>query len=391
MSVYKRGQTYWFKFLFQGQLIRESAKTNSKTVAREAERARRRELELAVNRIPKRQRMPLFCVAAREWLASRTTLAPTTIATYEHFVSKLIAEFGRRLICDIADQEIADLQRKRLGEGKNPRTVNFEVNTLRQILKKHRLWGAIADRVSHLRERKDIGRAITSEDERRLLDAIKRSRSAALLPLFVLSVDSGLRASEVRALRRADLELKWKDHVIDSGILTVPKSKTDAGTGRTVPITKRTCAVLTLWLSRFPQADSGSYVFHRHAVGLAGNRRIASFHDVDLSHPIGQWKKAWKIACKSAKVSYRWHDCRHTFITRLAENPNVSEETIRALAGHVSKKMLERYSHIRISATQVAIAGLEQAFSTISEENPDQGRAQNWAQSGTPDEKEIRK
>lgn len=63
-----------------------------------------------------------------------------------------------------------------------------------------------------------------------------------------------------------------------------------------------------------------------------------------------------------------------TVVTRsslaFAENPNVSEETIRALAGHVSKKMLERYSHIRISAKQVAIAGLEQAFSTISEENP---------------------
>jgi hypothetical protein len=54
MSVYKRGETYWFKFLSQGQLIRESARTNSKTVAREAERARRREIELAVNRIPKR-------------------------------------------------------------------------------------------------------------------------------------------------------------------------------------------------------------------------------------------------------------------------------------------------------------------------------------------------
>jgi hypothetical protein len=72
-DVYKRGQTYWYKFLFQGQLIRDSAKTNSKTVAREAERARRRELELAVNRIPKRDRTPLFGVAAREWLASKNT------------------------------------------------------------------------------------------------------------------------------------------------------------------------------------------------------------------------------------------------------------------------------------------------------------------------------
>lgn len=65
-------------------------------------------------------------------------------------------------------------------------------------------------------------------------------------------------------------------------------------------------------------------------------------------------------------MRYRWHDCRHTFITRLAENPNVSEETIRSLAGHVSKKMLERYSHIRIAAKQAAIAGIENFHSALA-------------------------
>ena len=68
MSVYKRGETYWFKFLFQGQQIRESARTTSKTVAREAERARRRDLELGLNRIGKRKRTPLFATAAKEWI-----------------------------------------------------------------------------------------------------------------------------------------------------------------------------------------------------------------------------------------------------------------------------------------------------------------------------------
>jgi len=38
----------------------------------------------------------------------------------------------------------------------------------------------------------------------------------------------------------------------------------------------------------------------------------------------------------------------------------VSEETIRSLAGHVSKQMLQRYSHIRTHAKQAAIAALEQ-------------------------------
>jgi len=59
--------------------------------------------------------------------------------------------------------------------------------------------------------------------------------------------------------------------------------------------------------------------------------------------------------------------------TRLAENAAVSEETIRALAGHVSRKMLERYSHIRLAAKQAAIQSLEAAvFDAGSPQNPPQ-------------------
>lgn len=58
-------------------------------------------------------------------------------------------------------------------------------------------------------------------------------------------------------------------------------------------------------------------------------------------------------------MSVRWHDLRHTFITRLAENPTVTEQTIRSLAGHVSKAMLDRYSHVRNRAQEQAIQALE--------------------------------
>ena len=39
----------------------------------------------------------------------------------------------------------------------------------------------------------------------------------------------------------------------------------------------------------------------------------------------------------------------------------MSEKTIRALASHVSRKMLEHYSHIRLAAKQAAIKSLEDA------------------------------
>ena len=45
--------------------------------------------------------------------------------------------------------------------------------------------------------------------------------------------------------------------------------------------------------------------------------------------------------------------------TRRAENPAVSEETIRELAGHVSRAMLAGYSHTRADAKRAAIASLD--------------------------------
>jgi len=87
-----------------------------------------------------------------------------------------------------------------------------------------------------------------------------------------------------------------------------------------------------------------------------------------------EWKNAWRTARAAAGLTYRWHDARHTFVSRLAENPHVSEETIKALAGHVSKRMLERYSHIRTEAKRAAIRSLADFRGE---------GGQNWAQSPT--------
>jgi integrase len=114
-----------------------------------------------------------------------------------------------------------------------------------------------------------VGRAVSSEDESTLLTAASQSRSPALLPLLVLSFDTGLRASEVQALRYRDLRLEWKDGSIIGGEIVVPKSKTPTGTGRLIPLSRRTCACLRLWLSRFSEAGADSYIFPYDKVGVA--------------------------------------------------------------------------------------------------------------------------
>jgi hypothetical protein len=51
-----------------------------------------------------------------------------------------------------------------------------------------------------------------------------------------------------------------------------------------------------------------------------------------------------------------------------------SEQTIMAIAGHVSRRMLDHYSHIRMDAKRTAVEAISQPVSVGS-------GAQNWAQS----------
>jgi integrase len=59
------------------------------------------------------------------------------------------------------------------------------------------------------------------------------------------------------------------------------------------------------------------------------------------------------LKAKAGLKDFRFHDIRHTSITTLCES-GASEQ----IAGHVSNRMLERYSHIRLAAKREAIEAL---------------------------------
>jgi hypothetical protein len=107
---------------------------------------------------------------------------------------------------------------------------------------------------------------------------------------------------------------------------------------------------------------------------------VPALDEIEDRHPsVGVSLEA--VAVEQLALDYRWHDLRHSFVSRLAENPHVSEETIRALAGHVSRKMLERYSHIRTHAKRAAIASLEHVSDQRPEPDSEVEGAQKEAQS----------
>ena len=71
-------------------------------------------------------------------------------------------------------------------------------------------------------------------------------------------------------------------------------------------------------------------------------------------------KCRWESVRTAAGVECRLHDLRHTAATKMAEN-GTPEATMKALLGHMSTSMLERYSHIRMDAKRTATESLNLA------------------------------
>src|SRR5215469_9358873 len=125
--VYPRGKgrIYWYRFRFGGRIVHESAKTTSKTLARDAARQRRRELEESWNHVGGRRELPpTFERASKEYQESRLgRLSAHTTRIDKYSLKHLIPVFGARLLCDITAEDIALYQKKRQQDGAEGRTI----------------------------------------------------------------------------------------------------------------------------------------------------------------------------------------------------------------------------------------------------------------------------
>jgi integrase len=350
MSIYRRGGVWWYKFRFASQLVCESSKSNSKTVAADAQRIRRRELEHRYNRIEKRAIPPNFSKAAQAWL-DRIAVSPATRERYKFALQHLQETFGSTLVCDITAQAIKDYQDSRQCAGAGAATINKEVTCLASILLTCGIWHTIKKSKSDLRrleEPESRGRALTPEQEQALLAATSRvgmgdhhqGRWTPVYTVTVLGLNTGMRHSEVRSLR-------WSQVDLDSRVLIVGKTKTAAGTGRCVPLNQPAWAALDMWAARFPDRQSRHFVFPACENGK-----------VDPTRAISGWRTAWNGACEAAGLpGLGFHSLRHNAVTKLLENgvPFAVVADICGWAPSTVVRMAKRYGHIRPDIQRAAL------------------------------------
>jgi integrase len=356
MGIFKRGNIWWFEFEFRGARIRESSNSRVRVVAERLERERRRGLELGTGGL-KKISGPLSVSRAVD--AYRKLREPhwakRTRGIHESSWRNLEPVFGKMLLSDIQPQHISKYQRKRQTEEASGRTINIELGLIRQVMIHHRMWHAIAPDVKMLREREDVGRALTPDEEVGLLAAAKKSASRSLYPAVLLSIHTGMRNEELRLLQWRLVDFLREE-------VRVGKSKTKGGEGRKIPLSDTALQCLREWRQQFPDAMPGHYLFPSERYGLHGSRGtfggVVQVYNYDPETPIAGWKSSWTTCRKLAGIECRWHDLRHTFISRMGEN-RVADQTLLALAGQLSRKVLERYSHARNESKRAAVKMLD--------------------------------
>jgi integrase len=64
-------------------------------------------------------------------------------------------------------------------------------------------------------------------------------------------------------------------------------------------------------------------------------------------------------------LALRFHDLGHTLVTRLLE-AGEPDHVVESITGHLSRRMLEHYSHIRLNAKRAALDRLEESAKEAS-------------------------
>lgn len=155
--------------------------------------------------------------------------------------------------------------------------------------------------------------------------------------------------------------LLWNQIDFTNAAVRVGRSKTATGAGRAVHLNGRALPALRAWAREFPKRKGSHFVFPSEKVGIAGHDEIVSVFDTDPSKPITSWKVSWTTARTAANVSCRFHDLRHTAVTRLLEagQPFAVVAEIMGWSPSTSVRMAKRYGHIGDSVRRQAMAALE--------------------------------
>jgi len=377
--IYKRDEHWHLDVTIQGVRYREALNTTDKRQAKELEKTRISEIKQGkgASKSGREFARKPFGEATGIYLEERKPHVSERTTQFEkERLGPLTKHFGEKPLLRFKAEDVTGYQAARLADGISGRTVNMETGVLRRMLKRAKVWNAISEDVKALPERQDVvGKVLPADLKRKLFEvAASRPEWTAAHCAAVLAVSTTCRGVEIKNLR-------WRDVDLFTRVATIRRSKTAAG-HRTIPLNGDAMAALSRLLERARALGSSEpehFVFP-----------TCEHLTIDATRPQKSWRTAWRklvlatarragreaaadaldlgrglrgaiAAWKRAEMPFRglrFHDLRHQAITEMAE-AGVSDATLMAVSGHMSRRMLEHYSHVRMAAKRTVLDKLE--------------------------------
>lgn len=248
--------------------------------------------------------------------------------------------------------------------------MNLEVTLIRQVLKKAKRWSVIADDVSNLPENHNvIGRVLTREQKLLLF------RTAASKPEWETAYLAAVISASTTCRKVQLLNARWANVDMFTKVFSIQRSKTQAG-HRAIPLNTEGLAAFARLRRRaeeldgglpehfvFPACENGNFDFTRPQKSLrsAWRSMVKASAKAAGDQAAKDAKRNAEAARKAAEEpfkGFRFHDLRHQAVTELAE-AGVSDAALMSIAGYMSRKMLEHYSHVRMEAKRNALNALD--------------------------------
>lgn len=366
MGVYRRGKTWWYRFSWRGELIRESTHLTNKREAEKLEAAHKVRLARGEVGIVERQAAPSLKSFMKErflpYAESTFASKPKTLEYYRNGAKNLVsvASLAEVPMDQLTADAVAAYVAVRQQAGLAINSINRELEVLRRVFILAMEWGAvhsIMPKVRLLSGGRRRERVLSAEEESRYLAAaqtvgeqilesfdtaltgiratvrgeepIRPSDPFLLRDVMTVLFDGALRPEEC-------FRLRWED--IRDGCLNVLYGKT-ANARRSVPVSPRIAAILELRRSQI----QGDWVFP--APTKSGHIEKSSL------------RKQHAKACAIASIEpFDLYTARHTALTRWA--PHMDPYVLAKIAGHSDFGTTRRYVHPQ---AETVLAAMERA------------------------------
>jgi integrase len=200
--IYKRGKIYWYKFMWNGELIRESTKQGNDKTARNMESAHRTALANGLVGIREKKRVPTLSEFFKDdftpYVEARHKAKPGTAEYYKDGANMVLkCDWSALKLDEITDQHAQAFAAK--FSKLSPSRINCGLRTLRRALNLAFEWGKIERpiRITLAKGERQRDRVLTDAEWQQYIEHCPQPwRDAATIVR-----GAGMRPGEVFSLR----------------------------------------------------------------------------------------------------------------------------------------------------------------------------------------------